>query len=1518
MQQDELSDLRELDLPFDVDNVIPQCHECVRNQIKKYGKFVEDDKTIGRQFLVPCKGIKKNIVSPMELATKTDDQIKYIKAVRDIVEFAKLFVRLPGNKPWIARWYQEQVLKCTSRRKVLRIGRRSGKTDSVCIEILFKLFTNENRRIFVTGPQKIHVEEIFTRIRGFIAANPLLQDSVLRDRSAPYYEIKMHNGSRLRGVPAGAKGKKEGLAGRGQDADDIYIEEMDYVDETALRGGILPILFTTPSVSLIGFSTPSGFKTPYYGLCEESPRYKEFHFTYKVLPWWREIEAEKPQFTEEEWKHEYCFTGDQEVLVLDKDNNTTNKFIKDISTGDRVYSSQDNKFVNVKQIFQNSVRDVLCIKTDIGNIKCTKDHGFRNLNTMDKAPIDSLNRIPVGYIPKYLYNSSSKERLARLVGFINGDGYIATLPTRYSARFYGEKIDLENIAYDIYMLYGIKYTPRFKSSSTNSETYIVEVNKDISNDLIKHGALIGKKTTQKNTVPKWIANSAINIQKEFFGGLWGAEGSTIRSASEKAYVAHSLTLSMTLMSNEILYKFQELLKKYSINSTVVDNVIYIKDDNDIQKFVNIDLIRYCHNKEILSFFFSLYFKERNRLYYDNFKKHRQIQKELNRNAVSLVSILKKYNVTKKSFYSWKDTFYKKGYKKYGQIKTYIPKLNDWLYDYVINNLCFIQATDKQLIPSQPTFNIEVDSSDHSYLLANYIETFNCAEWGTAEAGVYKPSYIDRALIDYKYDDIIRNPGWKYTIGTDWNEKHGTEIVVLGFNPFTNRFQVVDSLHVEASEFTQLTGVSKLLEMNRKWRPHFIYIDAGNGCLAKDSLVYTDNGLKEIKDIISGDNVLSHNGEFKRVLTAVNTGQKKSYSFKPAFCLKTIVSDKHKHIVYRSKNKFHDFFWVTPTSCVPKSSIEFKELKTEELDKDKDFILVPKQKITNKKYLIVDLADELKDIPNIEYDENYIWNTNSYNTSPKLPTKDIVKKYNTSRATVQRVKRKIKNGRDFTRSEKILAKQLRRDYGDNWYVLEHKKISRYINILDQDFLNLYGWYLSEGHAGVNNIEISQMPFHYKEEFNNLVSYCSKNWDINLIIRKNGMKRLFILSSLLTEFFKRIGGSHCYNKFIDQRIINNNGYQLLPSLFWGDGHEHKHGINISLTSYTLVMQVRQMLINNGILSGIHKIKPRKRKDGYKDTAQQLMLYINANKTNVDKINNILNTHIKTRDGIFRRKYIELRDCFLVPIKKLVDIGVQENMYDLTVDEDSSFCVNGFATHNSTNYEILRKTAYDNMRRNGDRDTANLLNILKKYDAGASIEIRDPVSSQKKKAPAKPFMVNSSVRLFEQDKIRISNYDHILEKQLRNYIIDRITATKIPVYGLEDDRVKDHRLDALNLAIVAFHLEFDSLHVRNVNTQVVAVPDPRTFKDPASPDKHKAKERYTTPQERRLDGGFQKTLAEEQLFAMTPARIDSGDGLDGIKTNRPGWATDEEDKYIQRFLQRRRGRQTIRRDRPSRSNF
>jgi intein/homing endonuclease len=519
----------------------------------------------------------------------------------------------------------------------------TGKTDSVCIEICYYLFTQPGIKIVVAGPQKTHTEEIITRVRAFIASNPVLSRMVMRDVSAPYYEMQIAHSnkriSRLRGFAAGAKGGSGGLAIRGQDADRLYLEEMDYIDETAIKGAVLPLLMTSPHTALVGFSTPSGFETQYYKMCEHSPRYIEFHYNYKVLPHWREVDLERANFTEEDWTHEFM-----------------------------------------------------------------------------------------------------------------------------------------------------------------------------------------------------------------------------------------------------------------------------------------------------------------------------------------------------------------------------------------------------------------------------------AEWGDSESGVYKPAYIEAALQIYEYDAMKRQPTWRYCIGTDWNEKHGTEIVVLGYNRINGRFRIVESVLVPKSEFTQLSGVQKLLDLNKKWRPDHVYIDAGNG-------------------------------------------------------------------------------------------------------------------------------------------------------------------------------------------------------------------------------------------------------------------------------------------------------------------------------------------------------------------------------------------------------------------------------------------------------------------STNYELLRKTAYEERRPGGDRDTAALLDTLKKYDSGASLVITDPISHEEKKVPAKPFMVNASVRMFEQHRLDISSSDNVLEKQLRNYIIVRYTPTKTPVYGLENESVGDHKLDALNLAIVAYQLEFDDLHVIKITTHVGAALDPRTGSQPQTREGQMASKTDHRPEDRRLVAPRNSPFSNQM-----PGRVE----INITKTNRSGWEIDREEERQAEWLQRRRSRGTVQRNRPRRSNF
>jgi hypothetical protein len=102
------------------------------------------------------------------------------------------------------------------------------------------------------------------------------------------------------------------------------------------------------------------------------------------------------------------------------------------------------------------------------------------------------------------------------------------------------------------------------------------------------------------------------------------------------------------------------------------------------------------------------------------------------------------------------------------------------------------------------------------------------------------------------------------------------------------------------------------------------------------------------------------------------------------------------------------------------------------------------------------------------------------------------------------------------------------------------------------------------------------------------------------------------------------------------------------------------------------------------------------------------------------------------------------------------------------------------------------------------ARLRDIVKGFDFGGSVEVYDVWTKQPAKKPAKPFLVENSVRRFENLNFHYPKSDEQYTKQLLGYVIDRVSITGRPVYIARDEEVGDHFLDAVNLALVGFALE------------------------------------------------------------------------------------------------------------------
>lgn len=168
-------------------------------------------------------------MSAKQLSVVEARKLKEIMA--DPVKWAQVFVTTFDNVkktygPWVARWYQVEMLRDQSVKKVARCGRRTGKTETMCIDMLWRTFTRPNYRCLVVTPYENQVRLIFMRLKELVEESPMIKNEKVKMTSNPY-QITFKNGSAILGFTTGASSGSGGASIRGQKADYIYMDEVD-------------------------------------------------------------------------------------------------------------------------------------------------------------------------------------------------------------------------------------------------------------------------------------------------------------------------------------------------------------------------------------------------------------------------------------------------------------------------------------------------------------------------------------------------------------------------------------------------------------------------------------------------------------------------------------------------------------------------------------------------------------------------------------------------------------------------------------------------------------------------------------------------------------------------------------------------------------------------------------------------------------------------------------------------------------------------------------------------------------------------------------------------------------------------------------------------------------------------------------------------------------------------------------------------------------------------------------------
>ena len=220
------------------------------------------------------------------------------------------------------RWYQIDMLRNKSRRKISRCGRRIGKTWTMCIHILWYGFTHKNSRQVIATPYESQITLIFDQLRKFIDKSPALQQSVKFNRRSPQY-LEFKNGAQIKGFTAGTRSGAEGGSLRGQGADWIYLDEMDYMTDADFETIYAIALEAPERIGVWGSSTPTGRRGMFWKLCTQKELgWKEFYYPTTVNPEWSprmEVEL-RGMFTDVAYEHEVMADfGDETIGVFKKD-----------------------------------------------------------------------------------------------------------------------------------------------------------------------------------------------------------------------------------------------------------------------------------------------------------------------------------------------------------------------------------------------------------------------------------------------------------------------------------------------------------------------------------------------------------------------------------------------------------------------------------------------------------------------------------------------------------------------------------------------------------------------------------------------------------------------------------------------------------------------------------------------------------------------------------------------------------------------------------------------------------------------------------------------------------------------------------------------------------------------------------------------------------------------------------------------------------------------------------------------
>jgi len=408
-----------------------------------------------------------------------------------------------------------------------------------------------------------------------------------------------------------------------------------------------------------------------------------------------------------------------------------------------------------------------------------------------------------------------------------------------------------------------------------------------------------------------------------------------------------------------------------------------------------------------------------------------------------------------------------------------------------------------------------------------------------------------------------------------------------------------------------------------------------GCFPENTKILTIKGWENIQDIKRGKLVLTHKGEYKKVYeeTVRNYKGKIIKINNKKFNLDVELTEEHPILAVEGKYLSNGMLRKPTSAFRAYDKYEPKFIEAGKIT-DRHILLYPiNQQIINQEEIFI--SDYLDDLS-------------------------------------------IKND--------LVAYENKNNIQTKWIPNEIK--------INNDLLRLFGYYLAEGSSSDCNLKFA---FNSKEiEYIEDVRGCIKsifglNSSLDLSNIENNGISVVVCSKVLAILFVKLFNKGSHNKNIKTFIMNlpvDKQIELLKGLFNGDGYiSTKSGNRLGYVtvSQELALNIKDLLLRQGIIPSIRKSKYTNRKTYRYD--------ITISGEDANKLRKLFRLEL-VLNKIKQGSLAWIDDGYVwLPIYNIKKYDYEGLVYNLSVEDDESYCTTNFAVHNCTLiHSSILKAIYD----------------------------------------------------------------------------------------------------------------------------------------------------------------------------------------------------------------------------------